>query len=194
MALVRVEQFYPFAEEPLKQLLNRYRKAGMGLGPGRIAEHGRLDVHGAAAARRWAWPWSTSAATPAPARRRARSTVHVREQKELVEAALHSPAPYLVRRRANRCGSPTARSPRRRPWLPLAPRRGRGAGGDGAMVCIATPWQQPCKAFAPAFELKRVGPGSSCFALQPPHQPCKEPRPGTVHGMRVANVQSRTQQ
>ena len=45
---------------------------GMGVGAGRIAEHGRLVVHGAAAARPWDTRWSTSAAMPAPARRPAR--------------------------------------------------------------------------------------------------------------------------
>ena len=52
VAIVRVEQFYPFPEELLTRALKRYRKAQeCRLGAGRIAEHGRLVVHGAATAR-----------------------------------------------------------------------------------------------------------------------------------------------
>ncbi len=97
LAIVRIEQFYPFHDELLKRILARYRKA-----------------------KEWVWvqeesqnngAWSfmeprlremgyevkyvgrDASASPATGS----SQVHKREQKELVEAAIHGPAPHLVR-------------------------------------------------------------------------------------------------
>jgi 2-oxoglutarate dehydrogenase E1 component len=96
VAIVRVEQFYPFAEEPLKKLLSRYRRAewiwvqeeSQNMGGWTFMEP-RLRALGCAVE----YIGRDASASPATGSK----TVHVREQKELVEAAFSSPAPYLVR-------------------------------------------------------------------------------------------------
>jgi 2-oxoglutarate dehydrogenase E1 component len=96
VAVVRMEQFYPFAEEPLRKLLNRYRKAewvwvqeeSQNMGGWTFVEP-RLRALGCAVE----YVGRDASASPATGSK----TVHTREQKEIVEAAFRSPAPYLVR-------------------------------------------------------------------------------------------------
>jgi 2-oxoglutarate dehydrogenase E1 component len=97
VALVRVEQFYPFPEELLKQALARYGKArewvwaqeeSQNMGGWTFMEP-RLRALGYAAE----YVGRDASASPATGSLR----VHQREQKELVEAALFGPAPHLVR-------------------------------------------------------------------------------------------------
>jgi 2-oxoglutarate dehydrogenase E1 component len=97
VALVRVEQFYPFAEERMEEVLARYRNAdewawvqeesqnmgGWTFMDSRLRALGRpVEYVGRDA--------STSPATGS-------LKVHQREQRELVEAALEMPLPHLVR-------------------------------------------------------------------------------------------------
>jgi len=97
VAIVRVEQFYPYAEEALTRALRRYRKAkewvwvqeesqnmgGWSFMEPRLRSLGyHFDYVGRDA--------SSSPATGSLA-------VHRREQKELVEAAIAGSAPHLVR-------------------------------------------------------------------------------------------------
>jgi 2-oxoglutarate dehydrogenase E1 component len=97
IALVRVEQFYPFPEEPLQRILSRYRRAkewvwaqeesqNMGgwffMEPRMRALDCDLQYVGRDA--------SASPATGS-------LQVHRREQKELVEAAIAGTVPHLVR-------------------------------------------------------------------------------------------------
>ena len=50
VAIVRLEQLYPWPAEQLKAVLERYRVGPrVGLGAGRVAEHGGLDVRGPSA-------------------------------------------------------------------------------------------------------------------------------------------------
>jgi 2-oxoglutarate dehydrogenase E1 component len=109
VALVRLEQFYPFHEEMLHSMLGRYHKA-----------------------KEWAWVqeesqnmggWSfveprlralvgkdidyigrDASASPATGSRQ----IHLREQKELLEAAIHGSGTHIVR--ARRSPAPAARS------------------------------------------------------------------------------------
>ncbi|HMC89192.1 MAG TPA: hypothetical protein VKI17_06575, partial [Gemmataceae bacterium] len=97
VALVRVEQFYPFPLEQLRQALVRYQHAeefiwvqeeSMNMGGWTFMEP-RLRAMG----------WTTkyigrdASASPATGSRK----VHLREQKELVDAAIIGEAPHLVR-------------------------------------------------------------------------------------------------
>jgi 2-oxoglutarate dehydrogenase E1 component len=96
VAVVRMEQLYPFAEEPLRRLMARYRKAewvwvqeeSQNMGGWSFVEP-RLRALGCAVE----YVGRDASASPATGSK----TVHTREQKELVEAAFNSPAPYLVR-------------------------------------------------------------------------------------------------
>jgi 2-oxoglutarate dehydrogenase E1 component len=91
-----MEQFYPFAEEPLKRLLSRYRKAewvwaqeeSQNMGGWSFVEP-RLRSLGFTVE----YVGRDASASPATGSK----TVHVREQKELVETALRGQAPHLVR-------------------------------------------------------------------------------------------------
>src|SRR5207249_1088228 len=96
-ALVRVEQFYPFPEELLKQVLGRYRRAkewvwaqeeSQNMGGWTFLEP-RLRALGYAAE----YVGRDASASPATGSLK----VHQREQKEIVEAALHGPVPHLVK-------------------------------------------------------------------------------------------------
>jgi 2-oxoglutarate dehydrogenase E1 component len=96
-AVVRVEQFYPFPEEPLKEILGRYRRAkewvwaqeeSQNMGGWTFLEP-RLRALGYAAE----YVGRDASASPATGSLR----VHKREQKELVEAALAGPVPHIVR-------------------------------------------------------------------------------------------------
>jgi 2-oxoglutarate dehydrogenase E1 component len=97
VAILRVEQFYPFPAELLRQSLSRYRKAeewvwvqeeSMNMGGWTFMEP-RLRTLG--------WPVAyvgrDMSASPATGSRR----VHLSEQKDLVEAAIGEPVPHLVR-------------------------------------------------------------------------------------------------
>ncbi len=95
-ALVRVEQFYPFPEEPLRKALARYRKArefvwaqeeSQNMGAWTFLEP-RLRALGFAPE----YVGRDASASPATGSRQ----VHLREQKEVVEAALRLPVPHVV--------------------------------------------------------------------------------------------------
>ena len=97
VALVRVEQFYPFPLELLRQALLRYQHAdefiwvqeeSMNMGGWTFMEP-RLRAMG------WTAKYigRDSSASPATGSRK----VHLREQKELVDAAIIGEAPHLVR-------------------------------------------------------------------------------------------------
>ncbi len=97
VALVRLEQFYPFPEEQLKRALSRYRKArewvwaqeeSQNMGGWTFLEP-RLRAFGY----EFAYVGRDASASPATGSR----TVHLREQKELVEAAISGEAPHVVR-------------------------------------------------------------------------------------------------
>jgi 2-oxoglutarate dehydrogenase E1 component len=96
-ALIRVEQLYPFPEEQLKRFLARYRQAkewiwvqeeSMNMGAWTFMEP-RLRAMGYLPR----YVGRDSSASPATGSR----AVHLREQKELVEAALAGETPHLVR-------------------------------------------------------------------------------------------------
>ncbi len=97
VAIVRVEQFYPFPEEQLQRALGRYRKAeetvwvqeeSQNMGGWSFMEP-RLRALGYAAE----YVGRDASASPATGSHE----VHKREQEELVEAAVHGAAPHLVR-------------------------------------------------------------------------------------------------
>jgi 2-oxoglutarate dehydrogenase E1 component len=97
VAVVRVEQFYPFPEEPLQRVLVRYRKAkewvwaqeeSQNMGAWTFLEP-RLRALGYQAE----YVGRDASASPATGSRR----VHLQEQKELVEAAIAGPVPHIVR-------------------------------------------------------------------------------------------------
>ncbi len=100
VALVRVEQFYPFPEGPLQEALARYRKArefvwaqeeSQNMGGWTFMEP-RLRALGYNAE----YVGRDASASPATGSRQ----VHLREQKELVEAAIRLPVPHVVRARS----------------------------------------------------------------------------------------------
>jgi 2-oxoglutarate dehydrogenase E1 component len=97
IAIVRLEQFYPFAEEQLRRALSRYRNAhewvwvqeeSMNMGGWSFLEP-RLRNLG------WnfAYVGRDTSASPATGSRK----IHLQEQAEIVEAALHGAVPHLVR-------------------------------------------------------------------------------------------------
>jgi 2-oxoglutarate dehydrogenase E1 component len=101
VALVRVEQFYPFPDEPLRRVAARYRKAkewvwaqeeSQNMGGWTFMEP-RLRALGHPPA----YVGRDASASPATGSRQ----IHLREQKELVEAAMRQAVPHLVRARAN---------------------------------------------------------------------------------------------
>jgi len=101
VALVRVEQFYPFPEEPLKEVLARYRKArefvwvqeeSQNMGAWTFLEP-RLRALGYPPE----YVGRDASASPATGSRQ----VHLREQKEVVEAAIGMPVPHVVGATAN---------------------------------------------------------------------------------------------
>src|SRR5262249_35021590 len=97
IALVRVEQFYPFPEELLKRTLLRYRKAKEWV----WAQEESQNMGG------WSFMQPRLRALGYPTEYVGRDAsaspatgslqVHRREQKELAEAAIVGSAPYLVR-------------------------------------------------------------------------------------------------
>jgi 2-oxoglutarate dehydrogenase E1 component len=97
VAIIRVEQFYPFPLEPLRQALERYRNArewvwvqeeSLNMGAWSFMET-RLRAMGYEVK----YIGRDSSASPATGSRQ----THLREQKEIVEAAIAGPAPHLVR-------------------------------------------------------------------------------------------------
>jgi 2-oxoglutarate dehydrogenase E1 component len=97
VAILRIEQLYPFPEAQLKQALGRYRKAqewvyvqeeSQNMGAWTFIEP-RLRALGYAVE----YVGRDASASPATGSLK----IHQREQKELVEAALRLPVPHLVR-------------------------------------------------------------------------------------------------
>jgi 2-oxoglutarate dehydrogenase E1 component len=97
VALVRVEQFYPFPADMLRQVLVRYARAkeyvwaqeeSLNMGGWAFMEP-RLRALGYSPR----YVGRDTSASPATGSR----TVHLREQKELVEAAVGGPVPCLIR-------------------------------------------------------------------------------------------------
>jgi 2-oxoglutarate dehydrogenase E1 component len=97
LAMVRVEQLYPFPVEMLRRTLGRYREAkewvwvqeeSLNMGGWTFMEP-RLRAMGYTVK----YVGRDSSASPATGSHR----IHNREQKELVEAAVQGPAPHLVR-------------------------------------------------------------------------------------------------
>jgi 2-oxoglutarate dehydrogenase E1 component len=97
VAVLRVEQFYPFPEGPLGKALGRYRQArefiwaqeeSQNMGAWTFMEP-RLRALGYNVE----YVGRDASASPATGSRQ----VHLREQKEVVEAAIRLPAPHLVR-------------------------------------------------------------------------------------------------
>jgi 2-oxoglutarate dehydrogenase E1 component len=116
VAIVRVEQFYPFPEEPLRRALARYRNAeqyvwaqeeSQNMGAWWFMEP-RLRAMGFAPE----YVGRDASASPATGSHE----VHRREQEELVDAAIRGPAPHLVRAAGPapvRVPEPAANGPRR---------------------------------------------------------------------------------
>lgn len=97
VAILRIEQFYPFPAQQLERTLSRYRKAkewvwaqeeSLNMGAWTF-----LDPRLRALGLQVKYVGRDSSASPATGSR----LVHLREQKELVDAALTAPAPHLVR-------------------------------------------------------------------------------------------------
>jgi 2-oxoglutarate dehydrogenase E1 component len=97
IAILRLEQFYPFPAQMLERVLARYRKAkdyvwvqeeSLNMGGWAFVEP-RLRALGCPLK----YVGRDTSASPATGSR----LIHLREQRELVEAALGAPAPHLVR-------------------------------------------------------------------------------------------------
>jgi 2-oxoglutarate dehydrogenase E1 component len=97
VAVVRVEQFYPFPMDPVRRTLGRFRKAkefvwaqeeSLNMGYWSFMEP-RLRALGCEVK----YVGRDTSASPATGSRQ----IHLREQKELVEAAIGGAAPHLVR-------------------------------------------------------------------------------------------------
>ena len=111
IAIIRMEQFYPFHEEALAQVLRRYRKAkewiwvqeeSQNMGGWSFMEP-RLRSMGY----HFEYVGRDASASPATGS----LAVHRREQKELVEAAITGSAPHLVRASALPCSYAAANGP-----------------------------------------------------------------------------------
>jgi 2-oxoglutarate dehydrogenase E1 component len=107
VAIVRVEQFYPFHEELFKRVLGRYRKAKEWAWVQEESQNNgawffmepRLRALGYAVE----YVGRDASASPATGS----SQVHKREQKELLEAAIRGEVPHVVRApRADRSREP----------------------------------------------------------------------------------------
>jgi 2-oxoglutarate dehydrogenase E1 component len=125
VALVRVEQLYPFPEQQLQRVLGRYRRArewvwaqeeSQNMGAWHFIEP-RLRALG----REVRYVGRDASASPATGSQQ----VHKREQKELVEAAVRGAVPHLVR-----AGSTDGRTAMVELPAP-APREGRAATRAG---------------------------------------------------------------
>ena len=100
VALVRLEQFYPLHEEAVRQLIGRYRKAkewawvqeeSQNMGGWSFVEPRLRTLLG----KNVAYVGRDASASPATGSRQ----IHLREQKELLEAALDGTGTHLVRAR-----------------------------------------------------------------------------------------------
>jgi 2-oxoglutarate dehydrogenase E1 component len=106
VAILRIEQFYPFPVELLRRALTRYRKAKDWV----WVQEESLNMGG------WSFMEPRLRAMDYPVKYVGRDAsaspatgshhVHVREQKELVEAALRKPVPHLVRATASAAQTP----------------------------------------------------------------------------------------
>src|SRR5438874_11946089 len=94
---MRIEQFYPFPHDLLRRAFARYRKAkewvwvqeeSLNMGGWTFMEP-RLRALGC----EFKYVGRDASASPATGSRQ----IHVRQQKELVEAAITAPAPHLIR-------------------------------------------------------------------------------------------------
>jgi 2-oxoglutarate dehydrogenase E1 component len=108
IAIVRVEQFYPFPEKHLRQTLARYRQArefvwaqeeshnmgGWSFMEPRLRAMGHQPLY----------VGRDASASPAVGS----LAIHLREQKELVDAALGGPVPHLVSSHHGKDGKPAA--------------------------------------------------------------------------------------
>jgi 2-oxoglutarate dehydrogenase E1 component len=114
VAIVRLEQFYPFHEEAVRQVCGRYRKArewvwvqeeSQNMGAWSFVEP-RLralleqEIH---------YIGRDASASPATGSR----AIHLREQKELLEAAIHGTGTHIVRASYDRGQASPAASPGR---------------------------------------------------------------------------------
>lgn len=97
VAIVRVEQFYPFPEEQLRKVLARYRRAQQWVW---VQEESQnmggwtfMDPRLRAMGSKFEYVGRDASASPATGSLR----VHRREQEELVEAALRGELPHIVR-------------------------------------------------------------------------------------------------
>jgi 2-oxoglutarate dehydrogenase E1 component len=120
VALVRVEQFYPFPEEQLKRALGRYRKAREWVWAQEESQNmgGWCFMEPRLRALGYEVQYVGRDASASPAT--GSLQVHRREQKELVEAAIKGAVPHAVRAssflvpaaaRAGRPASPVASAP-----------------------------------------------------------------------------------
>jgi 2-oxoglutarate dehydrogenase E1 component len=114
VALVRVEQFYPYPEEALARVLGRYRKAREWVWAQEESQNNggwsfmepRLRAMGYD---RVQYVGRDASASPATGSHQ----VHVREQRELVEAAIHGAVPHVVRATHLLAGPAPAATPAR---------------------------------------------------------------------------------
>jgi 2-oxoglutarate dehydrogenase E1 component len=104
IAIVRVEQFYPFPAQLLERITARFRKAkewvwvqeeSLNMGGWTFME-ARLRALGL----KVKYIGRDTSSSPATGSR----TIHLREQRELVEAAFAGPAPHLVRAATDKAG------------------------------------------------------------------------------------------
>ncbi|CAN5254743.1 2-oxoglutarate dehydrogenase E1 component [soil metagenome] len=118
VAIVRVEQLYPFPVDPLREVLNRYRKAkewvwvqeeSLNMGAWTFMEPRLRALTGSVK-----YLGRDTSASPATGSRK----IHLREQQELVEEAMTGAVPHLVRafpqqkkRREVRDGEPPVKEP-----------------------------------------------------------------------------------
>jgi 2-oxoglutarate dehydrogenase E1 component len=97
VAIVRVEQFYPFPEEYLAKTLRRYRKANEFIWaqeePQNMGGWSFMEPRLRAMEIQAQYVGRDASSSPATGSHR----IHKREQKEIVEVALDGPAPHTVR-------------------------------------------------------------------------------------------------
>ncbi|HEV3146487.1 MAG TPA: 2-oxoglutarate dehydrogenase E1 component [Gemmataceae bacterium] len=97
VAIVRVEQFYPFPDEQLQQTLRRYRKATEYVWaqeePQNMGGWAFMEPRLRAMEINVQYVGRDASSSPATGSHR----IHVREQKEIVEVALDGQVPHLVR-------------------------------------------------------------------------------------------------
>jgi 2-oxoglutarate dehydrogenase E1 component len=101
VALLRVEQFYPFPEEQLRRALGRYRRVKEWVWAQEESQNmggwGFMEPRLRALGTPFEYVGRDASASPATGS----GEVHKREQREVVEAALRGPLPHLVRASGN---------------------------------------------------------------------------------------------